>query len=843
MPFVSRLDFLVAVEFLRSFEIAKELLVRGKISLSLFNRLQDIYPEKYAISFEDAEEMINFFLGKEPLKIMEYLAKQVLTFENGVPVVKVDKLELFHFLNSSLDFFPLVLAFFLGLGGDSGCKNYGKRNEEIFWSLVHLAKGELEIEGNLKDSLKTTLPDLHLHLGGALKFVYRLHDILRNPMLVSLRKIPDDSGVRKDYPKLKLSIFTLFIVETILVQILSGKRKFRETLHELLLALEREDWIELQYLWNKLQFWSLRLNPKELLLELEEDSLPLMLLQKAKEDFLNKNIERADKLLTASLFTYSLQERTLVPFVTSYLILRNVVKRAVVQQHRKSDFSYFSSYSRSTLRRGKYLHELSYIARYFNTSLRDKKVKVEVRLRVEDSVKKQRFITQQVLRRFRKEGRNAEVKFIFHFIKEKDNILKNVEWETGRVRWENLRKKIRKQALSLKDFLLSSRECREYLQGIDVASKEYYAPPEVFAPVYNFFRHAQLFDREGKLLKLQFTYHVGEEFRHLLTGLRNIYEAFIFLNLQEGDRIGHGFALKYPYSLFRERKGGIPLVKQEVLDNYAFLYFLLCQIDKDFKSKYSILKNLEIEIEKLLLDLGGDKISNLGIRPEDYIDSWLLRRNCPLEFKNLFSLFFAEARNSQLLSMAEAIFRFLENFRKNPCNYLFGNQEYLMAALPDFFVGSCYSQCNIDRFEKARMNDKAFFLYYLYNFDTGWRIKGLQFSNSIMELPEEVFEIVQEYLESILIEKGIIVELLLTSNLLITPISSLREHPIVRLVQPLKEKKLRVVLGSDNPGIQETNILFEIYLLYFLLKESYGEKVAKECIEDIIKDGNVVFEK
>jgi hypothetical protein len=39
------------------------------------------------------------------------------------------------------------------------------------------------------------------------------------------------------------------------------------------------------------------------------------------------------------------------------------------------------------------------------------------------------------------------------------------------------------------------------------------------------------------------TYHVGEAFRHLLSGLRAIDEVLRFLNPQPGDSISHGIVL------------------------------------------------------------------------------------------------------------------------------------------------------------------------------------------------------------------------------------------------------------------------------------------------------------
>ena len=76
---------------------------------------------------------------------------------------------------------------------------------------------------------------------------------------------------------------------------------------------------------------------------------------------------------------------------------------------------------------------------------------------------------------------------------------------------------------------------------------------------------------------------------------------------------------------------------------------------------------------------------------------------------------------------------------------------------------------------------------------------------------------------------------------MITPITKIREHPVFKLIKPLAERKLKIVPGSDNPGIQETNIAFEVHLLYSALKEVYGEETALKYVMEVINEGNVIF--
>ncbi|ASF45934.1 amidohydrolase family protein [Methylovulum psychrotolerans] len=75
---------------------------------------------------------------------------------------------------------------------------------------------------------------------------------------------------------------------------------------------------------------------------------------------------------------------------------------------------------------------------------------------------------------------------------------------------------------------------RHWLCGIDAAANELHASPEVFAP---FFRVCH---RHGLTHK---TYHAGEDFTHLISGIRQVADALVLLDIKDGDRIGHGTAL------------------------------------------------------------------------------------------------------------------------------------------------------------------------------------------------------------------------------------------------------------------------------------------------------------
>ena len=111
---------------------------------------------------------------------------------------------------------------------------------------------------------------------------------------------------------------------------------------------------------------------------------------------------------------------------------------------------------------------------------------------------------------------------------------------------------------------------RPLLVGLDVAGAEIPAPPRCFARLYQEVRRgvdeARL-DPGHPPIRLGFTYHAGEDFRDLATGLRHVDEAVHLLQMRPRDRIGHGLALAWPPERFyAARPQSYPLLGEHLLD-------------------------------------------------------------------------------------------------------------------------------------------------------------------------------------------------------------------------------------------------------------------------------------
>lgn len=152
------------------------------------------------------------------------------------------------------------------------------------------------------------------------------------------------------------------------------------------------------------------------------------------------------------------------------------------------------------------------------------------------------------------------------------------------------------------------------LRGVDAASNERHSSPEVFAPVFRRMRRAGIY---------RFTYHVGEDFVHLASGLRAINEAILFLGLTAGCRIGHGTAAGLlPTKWWSAVGDSVILPLEERLDDLVFAWGTLVQmgimLDK--------LPILDLEIRRLAMEIWKDP----SITTDLLLRAWRLRYIDPI---------------------------------------------------------------------------------------------------------------------------------------------------------------------------------------------------------------------
>jgi hypothetical protein len=102
------------------------------------------------------------------------------------------------------------------------------------------------------------------------------------------------------------------------------------------------------------------------------------------------------------------------------------------------------------------------------------------------------------------------------------------------------------------------------IRGVDLCTDEAGVPVWVMAPLVRWVRDAgeraaiQLRRRgEFKIPSLRTSFHAGEDFVHLLTGLRRLDDTVRYIQLEEGDRLGHALSLGVDPSTWCSRVGRV----------------------------------------------------------------------------------------------------------------------------------------------------------------------------------------------------------------------------------------------------------------------------------------------
>lgn len=273
----------------------------------------------------------------------------------------------------------------------------------------------------------------------------------------------------------------------------------------------------------------------------------------------------------------------------AYLVIQAKYHRFLVQQTNQVGFSQFQKITDNNLRdpiekkfeqrfrqlRGMYDGDLASIEGRFSPGVTTKKTSCKIDI-ILSGFNKVHSTTMQDLTNRKKSGQvrqgaathHPELRLVAHFIKQEDP-----GQQPGKpdryyylCRHHKLRQKLMRQASALaygKKVL--PKRLSEPMVGIDACANEMDAPPEVFAPAFRMLRECGF---------PNCTFHAGEDFMHLLSGIRAVYETLLFLDLRKGDRIGHATALGInPEVWLRLPPAAMRL--GEWYDNVIFAYHLL----------------------------------------------------------------------------------------------------------------------------------------------------------------------------------------------------------------------------------------------------------------------------
>lgn len=356
-----------------------------------------------------------------------------------------------------------------------------------------------------------------------------------------------------------------------------------------------------------------------------------------------------------------------------------------------------------------------------------------------------------------------------------------------KLQYQTLRNQYKEQIEFIKNLRNENSEMSKYLVGIDAASLENETPVWVFAPIYEFARDS-MFDPlivgHSFYQSLNFTFHAGEDFRHILSGIRRIDEAVTHLKFHAGDRIGHGIALGLDVQKWFEENPVVILPRIELLENFLWSYHTLSSVKEDMNS--SIMSYIEKRIYDLTKEI---YCSTAGIKTEVLIDAYL----------NMFHI-----KNS--LSCEED---YVHNIF---CKYLIEGKEIVWNVEKLCIARNC-------NYYTKRMNEPV----------------HLKVTEQELEITEQLQKIVRRKLS----QMGIVLEINPSSNVSISSMDSLYENQIYSINSFLQEdSNVMVCINSDDPSVFNTNVSNELaYIFNALLQKGVSKEDAMRWIEKLRING------
>jgi len=380
------------------------------------------------------------------------------------------------------------------------------------------------------------------------------------------------------------------------------------------------------------------------------------------------------------------------------------------------------------------------------------------------------------------DGKVPKFGVICHFIKKPDTLrMKLASSGIGLLttpRHVELRNSLVSQ---LTAFMKARKNSRfgEYLVGIDGAGNELHTPPEVFAPIFRELKYQTMlpvikndlktvFD----LPKLHYTFHAGEDFSHLISGIRTIYEAIHFLDLPLGSRLGHCIALGFHPELWYNLNSEVKMSKMNRMDDLVWIF--------KFIEDSSLKQSVEAEIDKLCID-----IYHKSYNPYVLLRAWQWR-------------FLGVSKLELLLPSQIKLKKML------------------------------IEKGELDRFERIR-DPIVREIFLAYHFDLSSYKEGEKLI-TVKTLEDEQYSMVktiesaQSYVKKNLLKKKIAIETCPTSNIRISQLNKLDEHPIFTWHDIEKNAACHLfpLIATDNPGYCQTSIPME----YSAIKQAALKKFA-----------------
>ena len=513
----------------------------------------------------------------------------------------------------------------------------------------------------------------------------------------------------------------------------------------------------------------------------------------------------------------------------AYLVIKENLRAEFVQINSSVGFENFSIYEsrKDLLFEGHPFFEKKQVQNAVIEPLSGSNVVIyEARIAPKDTVEKLKDTIEKLDKKIDPDKRfRNRYYYTIHFIKESDDDYVKLYEENGTVsvqcRHEKLREKCKDKAECIVKLRDSNPDIAQRIRGIDAANMEIGCGPEVFAQTFRYLgSHACKTSKDGfKLPQLRKTYHVGEDYLDMISGLRAIDEALHFLGMSCGDRLGHAMVLGRDVDEWYLSKGKrILLPMGEYLDNLAWMHHAL--IVHPTRDRVHLEDYIRKEYDYYFHMVYGRYIRNEDIK---VILEKARKRYLNSEFGEFY-------RDTALKFDIESYYAAWKLRGDNP-------KCYEMGFFDDYFKDEePYYAFNVNERATKRQAKRYFsnvaMLYYYYHYSIDVRREGSKPVEII--ITDEYIECVK-FIQTILQKKiatlGICIETNPSSNYKISNLGLYEKHPIFKfynrhLVDNDEElaacPQLDVSINTDDAGIFATSLENEYAYLALALEKAKG---------------------
>lgn len=372
---------------------------------------------------------------------------------------------------------------------------------------------------------------------------------------------------------------------------------------------------------------------------------------------------------------------------------------------------------------------------------------------------------------------------IYHFIKAQGQ-----RYSQATPRHHGLRHEVKHQAKSICTLHKEESSLCNRIVGIDAANSEILTRPEVFAQAFRYLRRESSLHTKRPTLGM--TYHVGEDFYDIASGLRAVDEVIHYLGFCANDRLGHALVLGTDvHTYYKKRSNELRGTEMELLDNAVWLYFQGQKIPGSetvchFLYNYANSKFLEIYDEESF-DINS------------YYDSWLLRGDAP-------ECYLQDTKEHSFSSVQLSIDPWIR--------YSFNENKFAVT---------------------ARKNNTACHLYAKYHYNCHVREIGdktcvFRLPHSIRKEYMHLLEQIQQRMLTRLERLHIGIECNPSSNFKIGEMERYDEHPILKFYNfgihtPYPHHEVSVSINTDDAGIFATSLEREYALMALALEKRQDE--------------------